>query len=852
MLDGRLLFMLVALSAFLPEEGFAVPGFSGNDSTEVVLPVDSVAFQELIVSGKKTPVRMLGDTLVFDVSCFYVPEGSKLRLLLERISGLEITGDGRIIAKGKDVARIKLNGKDFFRQNTDLALNSVPVDILTEVRLYEEYSDEEKHTGVRRHEGEQVLDVYTQPDRSRGWLVDIQGAGGTSDRRQGNVTVSGFAPAAQGILSCSADNQPTVFGIEESYLDKLSAETNINEVNRQSYNGILNFFSGCWEVNATAFLSNGKTASLAESTTEYYLKDPRLYTVGEDEQLTDTRSANLSLDCEYRRESFLWNTKAFLNNSRYKHSLYTLSETREEFWEEKEDGELGRRERALNSNRYSNEGALKNLSAGVTTMLNKSWGGQGSNWDFSAGLQYSQNDEDGFSHADIYYSFADAMSRQVQETHAVKNGIQGTVKSVLTLAPSQSTKVQLSYGMEGQRDFVDQKVYDLSFVFLDMMPGEGRLPADSLGKEAHLTTWIHDIRALVQYEKGGWALTAGVTLEPQRMALHYMKGGRAVDSVQNSFSVLPELALRYKRADRWNLSLHYMGRRKQPDLSALLPIWDYTDPMHRYVGNKSLKPETNHILSCTFFSFEPVWQRQVSVSVNAAVNQQSITQKTEFDPKTGGYTVTPVNVNGNWSASAFVDFSTSFRKTNRWMLEWKGGVNATSQRAVQERINDEARLHDQDFQVHSLTTTNYVAMEYRYRLLSLKPYVYMTLASYRNDIQKDLNSDLWIYGGGGLMRMDFDSGLSVGADFYRNCRAGYWQEDMNVREWICNLEVSYSFMKNRSLEVKFQGFDVLRELHSVNQVNTVSFRQETVNRKGVNSYFMLSLSYHFDSFPSKG
>lgn len=851
MLDGRLLFVFLTLSAFLPEEGFAVSGFSENDSTEVTLPLDSVAFQELIVSGRKTPIRMQGDTLVFDVSCFYVPEGSKLRLLLERIPGLEVTGDGRILAKGKDVVRIKLNGKDFFKENTDLALNSMPVEILSEVRLYEEYSDEEEHTGVRRHEGEQVLDVYTQPDRSRGWLIDVQGAYGTSDRRQGNVTVSGFAPSVQGILSCSADNQPAVFGVEGSYLDKLSAETNVNDVNRQSYNGIVNFSSGRWEVNATAFLSSGETASLAESTTEYYLKDPRMYTVGDDERATDTRSANLSLDWVYQRESFLWSTKTFLNHFRYRHSLYTLSETREEYFEEK-DGKLCRKERVLNSNQYSNEGVLKNMRAGVSTMVNKSWGEVGSNWDLSASLQYSDNDEDGFSHADIYYSLADAVSRQVQETHAVEKGIQGAVKSILTLAPSQSVKVQLSYGVEGQRDFVDRKVYDLSFVFLDMRPGEGCMPTDSLGKDAHLTTWIHDIRALLQYEKGAWALTAGVTFEPQRMSLHYMKGGRAVDSVQNVFSVLPELVLRYRRADRWNLSLHYMGRRKQPDLSGMLPIWDYTDPMHRYVGNKSLKPETNHILSCTFFSFEPVWQRQVTVSLNAAVNQQSIAQKTAFDPETGGYTVTPVNVNGNWSASAFVDFSTSFRKFKRWMMEWKGGVNATSQRALQERLHEEGKQHDAGLRIQSLTTTNYWAIQYRYRMLSLKPYAYMTLASYRNDLQKDLNADLWIYGGGGLMSMGFDSGLSIGVDFYRNCRAGYWQDDMNVREWICNLEVSYSFLKSKSLEVKLQGFDVLRELHSVNQVNTVTFRQETINRKGVNSYFMLSLSYHFDRFPSKG
>lgn len=197
------------------------------------------------------------------------------------------------------------------------------------------------------------------------------------------------------------------------------------------------------------------------------------------------------------------------------------------------------RERALNSNMYMNDGNLDGTGGGITTSLNKSWGEKGSNWDLSAGAYYTRHNEDSYSHADIYYSHADAMSRQVLESHMVKKNLRGFVKGILTWVPCDPLKLQLAYGADGQYGDVDKQVSDLSYVFLDLMIPDGNLPVDSLDKQAHLLTWIHNVRALVQYSVGNWVLTGGVTLEPQRLLLHYVKGNKGIDSVQASCAVLP-------------------------------------------------------------------------------------------------------------------------------------------------------------------------------------------------------------------------------------------------------------------------------------------------------------------------
>lgn len=849
MLFGYRLLFMIALLFTLTVQKVGAMRLSVRDSAEVSVHLDSLAFRELVVSGRKNPVTMRGDTLIFDVSSFFVPEGAKLRELLERISGIEITADGRILVQGKEVVRIKMNGKNFFEEGKELALNSIPADILCEVKLYKELPDEEKSTGMHRSDGDQVLDVYTRPERTRGWLADAMAAGGSRKRYQLGGTVSGFSSGVQGMVSCSMDNQPPVFGIGESYLDKLSAEANVNEVSRKGVNGIVNVFRGNWEMNATAFFNKGKTKSLSEDNTEYYWHDPKAYSVGEDSRGTDSRSSNFSLDWSYTGESLLWKTKTYLNHSDYDHELYSISETREVKTDVSGIKALDM-VHPLNSNEYMNSEQLESLGSGISTMLNRQWGERGSNLEVSGGVHYTRHQENAFSHANVYYSNMADMSRQVLESLSVKKGIRGFLKGILTFGLGDGFKWQLSYRAEGLYDEVDQDVNDLSYVFLDLIPGTGNVPVDSLSKQAHLMTWIHEARTLLQYEHGGLRLTGGVTLEPQNMTLHYIKYSQRADSVQTSFSVLPEFSLSYSKADRWNLNFRYMGRRKQPDLTGLLPVWDCTDPLHRYVGNASLRPETNHIFSAAFFSFEPETQRQFNITANAVLNRRTISQRTDFDPEKGAYTITPVNVDGNWNASCFLDFATSFRRARRWNLEWKSAVNGGAEKALQSLTARPGQdRYDVCAHISSVTTTHYVSLQYKYRSFLVKPYAYTTLACYRNNQQEDMNSNLWIYGWGALARLDFDFGLNFGMDFYRNSRAGYWNDDMNGNEWICNVEVAYAFLKKRALEVKLQGFDLLHEVRTVTQTNTVTYRRETINHKGINSYFLFSIAYHFDCFP---
>ncbi len=66
---------------------------------------------ELIISAKDEGVRVIGDTIRFDLSVFRKPHQRDLKDLLKDLPGIQITEKGGVEYKGKPVGQIRLNGK---------------------------------------------------------------------------------------------------------------------------------------------------------------------------------------------------------------------------------------------------------------------------------------------------------------------------------------------------------------------------------------------------------------------------------------------------------------------------------------------------------------------------------------------------------------------------------------------------------------------------------------------------------------------------------------------------------------------------------------------------------------------
>lgn len=107
----------------------------------LIMSSDAVMLKETVVTGRAAQVIAKKDTLVYNPDAYRTPEGSPIEELIKRMPGAEVDEDGNITINGKQVKKILLDGKEFMLGDTEAALKNLPVNIIQNVKFYDQQSD---------------------------------------------------------------------------------------------------------------------------------------------------------------------------------------------------------------------------------------------------------------------------------------------------------------------------------------------------------------------------------------------------------------------------------------------------------------------------------------------------------------------------------------------------------------------------------------------------------------------------------------------------------------------------------------------------------------------------------------
>ena len=120
----------------------------------------------------------------------------------------------------------------------------------------------------------------------------------------------------------------------------------------------------------------------------------------------------------------------------------------------------------------------------------------------------------------------------------------------------------------------------------------------------------------------------------------------------------------------------------------------------------------------------------------------------------------------------------------------------------------------------------------------------------RNELQPTANLDTWQfnYGGQFLVRLPLDFELSM--NLHERSRRGYNDASMNTNELIWNGQVSKPFLKNKSLIVALNFYDLLGQQSNYERWVNATGRSDT-RFNSVNSYAMLHVRYRLNMFGGK-
>lgn len=160
-----------------------------------ILMESGIKLAEVLVTAPVKEIDMVGDTTVINADAYRTPEGSNLEELVRKIPGLEYDDRSKSLSyNGLVISEINVNGEAFFSGNHVLALENLPADLISRIKVYDKRSEMEKFTGVRTVDENYVLDLQTKKDLN-GTLITSVAVGKGNKKKKEAELISNFFKA---------------------------------------------------------------------------------------------------------------------------------------------------------------------------------------------------------------------------------------------------------------------------------------------------------------------------------------------------------------------------------------------------------------------------------------------------------------------------------------------------------------------------------------------------------------------------------------------------------------------------------------------------------------------------------
>ena len=844
-----------------------------QDMGRLLMSTETHLLKETVVTGRAAQVIVRKDTLVYNPDAYRTPEGSPIEELIKRMPGAEVDEDGNITINGKQIKKILLDGKEFMLGDVETALKNLPVSIIQNVKFYDQQSDQARITGIEDGEKETVLDFTIKKGMNRGYMTNLDIAGGTKSRYATRGMGSSFTDKTRFVLMGNINNK----------------EENAGWWNRRGLNSRkmlgtnLNYDDGeKLKMDASVRWNHRGGDNVNENASEnFYSQTNRTFSNSYSKSLSRSDNWNGNIRVEWRPDTL---TNLLL----------------------RANGSLGNNDGLSNSNSatfsddpylYSDDplASLTSLAPYLVNHNNSASLSYGENKNAWAMFQFYRrlNQRGRNVTLRVEGSMGDSENRSTSNNevflHRVKNQAgsdstyytarynttpsdnKGYVVNALYSEPLwKGAHLQASYEMRYSQNKSDRQTYDFShlptnpFSALDpkyrdwdswigdlSLLASYHLPLDNyldrnLSRYSEYKNYTHNIRLTLRHYQEEYDYNVGVLVQPQHSNFIQDYRGIYVDTIRNVVNFTPTLDFHYKFSDQHDIWLHYRGDTRQPDITQLLDITDDSNPLYISQGNPGLKPQFTNSLNVYYKNYIQKYKRSIVVYGNYRHIRNSISNLVRYNAETGGSLSRPENINGNWNADGGFNFNTALDSTAHWNIGTDTRVRYYNYVSyVAQAMADAAK--------NSTRTTN---LNQRLNLSFRNDWLEVTIdgnVNYqhsRNELQPTADLDTWRFSYGGQVMLRLPGGMELSTNLHENSRRGYNDPSSNTNELIWNGQVSKSFLRSKALIVALNFYDLLGQQSNYERWVNANGRSDT-RYNSINSYAMLHVRYRLNMFGGK-
>ncbi len=843
-----------------------------NQSQELgtlLMSSESVMLQEAVVTGRAAQVIVKKDTLVYNPDAYRTPEGSPIEELIKRIPGAEVDEDGNITINGRAVKKILLDGKEFMLGDVESALKNIPLSIIQNLKFYEQQSDQARITGIDDGEKETVLDFTVKKGMNRGYMTNLDIAGGTEHRY-----------ASRGMASSFTDNTRLVILGNFNNKDENAGWWNRRGLNARKMLGAnLNYDDGeKLKIDANLRWNHRGGDNVNENASEnFYSETNRTFSNSYSKNMTRSNNWWGNVRVEWKPDSltnilFRANGNTGTNDGTTTSASATFDAdpylyTSDPLASLDPAGPLG--PYIVNHNRGENLTYGENKNTWAMLQFYRRLNPRGRSITLRVEGSLGDNDNRNASNNEVYLHRVKNQQGQDSTYFTARYSTtpsdnKGYVLSFLYSEPLwKGAHLQANYELRYNENKSDRQTYDFSRLpvnpfanieaeYRDWDPWIGGLqPLDdyldrNLSRYSEYKNYTHNIRLTLRHKQEEYDYNVGFLIQPQRSNFIQDYRGVYVDTIRNVTNLTPTFDFHYKFSDQENIWIQYRGDTRQPEMSQLLAITDDSNPLYITKGNPGLKPQFTNSLNVYYKNYIQKYKRSVVFYVNYRHIRNSISNMVRYNPETGGSISQPENINGNWNVNGGFTLNTALDSAAHWnvgtdtRLRYNNYVSYVAQRQA-----DAAKNTTKTTNVNERLTASY-----RNDWLEVALDGQVNYQHSRNELQPSANLDTWqfTYGGQFLVRLPWD--FEVSMNLHERSRRGYNDASMNTNELLWNGQISKPFLKSKSLIVALNFYDLLGQQSNYERWVNATGRSDT-RYNSINSYAMLHIRYRLNMFGGK-
>ena len=841
------------------------------------IKADAITLDEAVVTAQAAKVTLKKDTFVYNANAFRTPEGSTIEELVKKLPGAEVSEDGTIKINGKQVKKIKIDGKEFMTGDTQTALKNLPTSIVDRIKAYDEKSDLARVSGIDDGNEETVLDFGVKPGMNRGMFANADLAVGTHHRYSDRLMGARFDDKLKVMLFANANNTNDRgfpgggggfrggMGQQGLTANKmLGVNINYEPNSRFKWDGSVRW-------------NHSDVDAASKVATQNFFSENNSFTASRNQNYSRRNRWNIQMRLEWQpdtmtnimfRPTFSHNlTDGQTGSNSGTYAVNPYDYTDDPLTAAGIQALLAADPRnVVNSNISQGISYSRQNSLGGMLQLNRKLSSNGRNVTLVLNGNYGENNGRNLQTTAVHlYQIVNHLGKDsTYQTNRynltpTKNW-NYSLKATYSEPLLPRTYLQFTYEFQYRYQKSDRSTYDFSRDYdFSQIPAAYRgwdsylslltQPMDSylsqpLSRFSEYKNYIHTAEVMLRVVRPAYNLNVGLQLVPQKSHFVQRYQGVATDTTRTVFNFTPTADFRWKISDVSQLRINYRGQTSQPSMTDLLDITDNSNPLNITKGNPGLKPSFTNNFRLFYNNYIPSHMRAIMAHVTFSTTRNAIANKITYDAATGGRISQPQNINGNWNTNGFFMFNTAIDSTGYFNINTSTNLGY-NHRVGYVNLNKSADATRST--TRSFTVGERLAASYRNAWIEVEPNGSLSYTHSRNTMQSTANLDTWIFSYGFNANLTLPWGTRLATDLNMNSRRGFSDTSMNTNELIWNAQVSHSFLRGNALTVSLQFYDLLHRQSNITSAINEMMRSDT-EYNSINQYAMLHVIYRLNIF----